>query len=60
MTKKKRPNRTAGNRTKDGKFKPQKTPEDELAEWFRRENERTQTEGVCEWESSNESDSKRK
>lgn len=55
MTKKKTP-----TRTKEGKFKPQKTPEDELAEWFRRENERTQTEGVCEWESSNESDSKRK
>lgn len=50
-------------RTKGGKFGKKKSTKDwadEVAEQFRKENDRTQTEGVREWESSSESDSKAK
>ena len=51
MAKKKSP------RAKDGKFKPKPRPTDEVEDWLRKENDRTQ-EGPAEWEHSIESDSK--
>ena len=53
MTKKKSP------RAKDGKFKPKPRPTDEVEEWLRKENDKTQ-EGPDEWEGYNDSISKSK
>lgn len=47
----------------DGKFGSPRNARDwseKVAEWFRKENDRTQTEGVREWETSKESGSKSK
>ena len=57
MVKKKIPKKAP--RTKDGKFKEKPRPTDEVEDWLRKENDKTQ-EGLDEWEGYNDSITKSK